>query len=242
MNTEKIFRFLGRKAGNAYNKGRWYYRSLFGSEDEVIRAESLVGRELAKKYLDEAAIISDPAVNQHLKQLGNQLTNRLTQEDRHFHYYLVEAEDVNAFAIPGGYIFVTTALMQQYRGQDSELAFILGHEIGHIVKGHAFQRTMANTSVQVLNRLLRTGSVVGGFAKQTLAKMLQSGYSQEQELEADWFGARLMHSAGFSQDFAVKSLQRLSQHAGSPSAFESYFTTHPGIDERIKQLQERIKS
>src|SRR5205823_6424711 len=113
-------------------------------------------------------------------------------------FVAVRAPEINAFALPGGYVFVTRRLLDFSRWDHAELAFVLGHEMGHVVKRHAIERLMANALFGgIAARLPVGGAVLRPHVAALLSTLLRQGYSREQELEADAFGARVAHAAGF---------------------------------------------
>jgi len=205
---EKIFRYLGRKAGQTYSKGRWIYNTLFGSEPEAIQAEYLMGRELARRYNSDVHLAHE-STQQVVQEIGDRLTERLTNPERKFHFHAIRSDDINAFALPGGFIYITDSLLHLYNSHEDEIAFVLGHEIGHVVLRHAFDRLLAQTSTKFISRIGRARSIFGNIAKKVVTQLIESQYSQSQELEADRFAIRLTKSANYDTEHAVSALNTL---------------------------------
>lgn len=106
---EKFFITLGRKLGTTVNKGKWYYKSLFGSEEEAIEAEHVLGKALAANISCEMKIDHDSSVQKLIDETGEKLIQKVVNKQRKFKLNIVLTKDINAFALPGGYIFITNA-------------------------------------------------------------------------------------------------------------------------------------
>ncbi len=237
---EKIFRYIGRKAGQTYSKGRWVYKTLFGSEKEAIRAEYVMGRELAR-YYNTSVYSADKDYQKLVDTVGSQLANRLTNADRQFHFHSIHRDEINAFALPGGFIYITDALVKVYNNDENKMAFVLGHEIGHVVLRHAFDRLLAQTSTKLISRIGSTSSIFGTVAKNVVTHLVSSQYSQSQELDADRFALQLMKSAKYPVDQAVSALEILRTNSETSSTVLPYFSTHPAVGKRIQEIKYQIK-
>jgi len=237
---EKFFRYLGRKAGQTYSKGRWVYRSLFGSDEEALRAEYLMGRELASRFSKDV-IPGGSELQQLIDEIGLQLTDRLTNDIRRFTFKVFQSEEINAFALPGGFIFITNSLIQTFDKDRQKLAFVLGHEIGHVVLGHAFDRLLAQTSTRIISRVWTAKSIFGNVTRNLLSRLIERQYSQEQELDADAFALKLMDSASYDITAAEQSLGLLQRENQENQSLSSYFSTHPAIEERIGTIRQRLQ-
>ncbi|HKI32286.1 MAG TPA: M48 family metalloprotease [Gemmataceae bacterium] len=233
-----FFYNLGRLVGPKVRKAEWVLRSLTGSEAEAIVAEQAVGRDLARAFVEQLGHDPDPVVREHLDYLAAKLT--AAQSDRRwgFRFLAVRAPEVNAFALPGGFVFVTRHLLEVCGWDHAELAFVLGHEMGHIVKRHAIERLMANTLFSgVVARLPVGGAVLRPHVAALLNTLLRQGYSREQELEADAFGARAARAAGFDPAGARRVLVRLAAESAAEPLLSGYFASHPPLDVRLRHLE-----
>lgn len=132
-----------------------------------------------------------------------------------------------------------------------EVAFILGHEMAHVMRGHAMQRmvnsTVVNAATQSVARVAAIGGLMGRLLFGAGSKFLHSAYSQDQELEADELGARLSAASSYDPRAALRMLERLKTITGgdnpadNPIDMEAYFSTHPPFDVRLKSLDRLIK-
>src|SRR4030042_1316361 len=200
-----VYYQIGVMLGRLVNRGRWYYQSLFGSERDALEAEYAVGGNLALKILKAYPAAEDSRAETLIENTGKRLLARL-KKTRKFHFYLILHPEINAFALPGGFIFVTAALAELM--DDQEIAFVLAHEIGHVVRGHPFDRVLAETSAQMISKIGKSG-ILGRPALETGERFLKRRYSREQEVEADRFAAEMMIFAGFAGGKGVSALMTM---------------------------------
>jgi len=234
---EKFFINWGRKLGTAVNKGTWYYKSLFGSEAEAIEAEFVLGKSLAANITRELKISDNSALQNLVNEIGGKLAAKVVNKKRRFKFQVVETNDINAFALPGGFIFVTHALLDKIELDRDELAYILSHEIMHVVLKHPINRILTDYSAQVISNIFVKGGAIGLIAKQLIGSLLRSSYSQDNELEADNYAVRLMNSAGFDPLASKSLLAKLAASSPENLPVYNYFLSHPAISERIEKIE-----
>jgi len=234
-----FFYTLGKLVGPKVRKGKWVWSSLTASPEEIIQAEYETGRDMAAAMLGEMPADADAQAGRWVGEIGGRLASRLTNRKRRWAFHLVGADAPNAFALPGGFIFITRSLLDLCERKPDEIAFILGHEIGHVIRGHAFDRMVSSTLFGVASRATPAGRVLGPGMVGMGIKLMQSAYTQDQELEADSFGARLAHSAGYDPGASIRMMQRLHDLHGDdalPEVF-AYFSTHPPFPARMAALR-----
>jgi predicted Zn-dependent protease len=237
-----FFYRLGRMVGPKLRQANWVFRSLTDTDAEALRAEQAVGRDLASAFLQQMELDREPAAEAILVDLKYRLARCLRNRTRHFQFLAVKAQEINAFALPGGYVFVTRPLLDFCQWNQDELAFILGHEMAHIVQGHAMDRMLANSMIRAtLGRLTPVGGLLGQPVVGLAANLLNQGYSQDNELEADRVGIQLAHCAGFDPSAAVRLFFRMRSLGGARSPLGGYFSTHPSLEIRIHELNRHIK-
>jgi predicted Zn-dependent protease len=233
-----FFYNLGKSVGANLRKARWVYSSLTGTEADAIRAENAVGRDLAQGFVRQAELDADPAVQQALTDIGARLARRVEGGQRQFSVRAVRTPEVNAYALPGGYVFLTRALLDFCAWDADETAFVVGHEMGHVLRFHAMDRLMANSVITAaVGRLSLGKGLLGAKAAGLMTGLLNQGYSQEQELDADGIGVRLAAAAGYDAAAATRLLARLASLAGAPAGISSYLASHPPVDLRIRNVQ-----
>jgi len=232
-----LFRNLGQMAGPHFRKARWVFRSLTGSPEEMIEAEFEVGRDMAHALAAEGRIDDDPVSARLLANMGGRLAGRLRNRQRRFTFQILIDPQINAFAMPGGFIFVTRSLLALCGAQENELAFVLGHEMAHVVRGHAMDRMVSGTVLNVASRASIAARMMNKTMLDAAMAMLQRAYSRDQELEADAFAVRLMISAELDPLAGAAVLIELAQHADEPDVLSGYFSTHPPLAERMERIR-----
>ncbi|MEJ2637480.1 MAG: M48 family metallopeptidase [Calditrichia bacterium] len=234
---------LFRKAGHAYSTGRWIVKSFAGSDEEEIAAEYMLGRSLAGELLKNIEREEDDAAGELVNRIGRDLCARLTNKKRRFTFIPVKSGEVNAFALPGGFVFVTTSLLSFCESDADELAFVLGHEMGHIVRGHAFDRMISNSALKIISNFHPATGFAGALSQKAISGLLTSQYSQDQELEADAFGVGIMNAAGYDMSGAAALMKKLATRLGQPDGglLKKYYSSHPEAAIRLKHIREEQK-
>jgi predicted Zn-dependent protease len=236
-----FFYNLGRAVGPALRKGRWLYESVAGTEADALRAEYAVGRDLAQAFLAEMQADPDPAARQLVHDLGATLAGRIRNRQWRFQVTSVLGREVNAFALPGGFVFLTRPLLDLCGGDRDELAFVVGHEMGHVLHGHAMQRIMNGWALSAAGRALPVPGVAGGVLLHQVKGLLHLAYARDQELDADQTGVRLVHSAGLDPRAAIRLLRRLQQSPAGDVTLGGYFSTHPPVEMRVEALARYLR-
>lgn len=208
--------------------------------------EMRIGNELAREYESPVVPVSTEvrATEHYLSTVGSRLAG-LAKRKLKYHFHLVpDTNLINAFALPGGHVFVGQGLLDRMTSED-ELAFVLGHEIEHIDHYHAVERVQVEAQLKNLNL-----DLVRGLAEIPVS-LWQAGYSKDEEMEADREGLRLAVAVGYSAKGAVNLLERWTKlrneyviHAETPTeelsqlaidSLTGYFRTHPLPSERLAQ-------
>jgi len=231
---DAFFELLGKKAGETFNKSRWLYDSFLGSEADGIASEYKLGHQMAREIKAESECVEI----EFIEGLCKSLTPWIKSPHR-FTCTVLRSDEVNAFVLPGGFIFLTDAMVNHCKGNEDELAFIIAHEMAHVVKGHAFDRMIAAHSIQVISKWLRVGGLLQTVAKQATMKFLETQYSRDNEHEADDFGIRLATVAGYDPKGAIHMFERLKDLGESD--IPEYFSTHPSFDSRIAHIKEAAR-
>jgi predicted Zn-dependent protease len=230
-----FFDGLGRRAADAVAKVKWTYSALAGTEEEARAAERELGIQMATTFLEEGEVhLTKDPISKPFREIGKTLHSCLTDRNRNFEFGCLASEVAQAITFPGGFVFVSTGLLELCNGDENAIAGVIGHEMGHVVKNHAFERAMASQMV----KLLSAGTVVGGPVKRTLmgliSRWLEKGYGEDQELEADVFAARIAYSAGFHPAGLIHFLSSLKPEV----LVGPYWETHPDRQKRIRNLKE----
>jgi predicted Zn-dependent protease len=235
-----LFYQLGRKLGRAAvplaRKSKWVWASLTGTEAEALQAETALGRAMAAAMRAAWRGVEEPNDAALLTEICQRLTARVRNKLRTFQAEVMHSGGLTALALPGGFIFVDHSLLDLCDRQADELAFVVGHEMAHVICEHAFDRLVARVGTDAVASLLGR-SAFGPWLRQTGLKLLQSAYSRDNELEADELGARLAQAAGYDPAGAFRLLERLGRRRGSGGELGDYFASHPPENERLAHLK-----
>jgi predicted Zn-dependent protease len=211
------------------------------SEDE----EVAVGRENAAQINAHLPIVTDPHVNGYIQALGAHIARATSRSDLDWHFYVVNAPQVNAFALPGGYVYVNRGLIES-TDRLSELAGTLGHEIGHVIQRHSAKRmeTAQKTNIGVavlctLTSICETG--LGQAAVQVGGTAFFARYTRADELEADSEAVVNVARAGFDPNGVPELFEfLLRERRYQPSKVEGWFASHPLEEARIERAKKLI--
>ncbi len=233
-------------------------------ENEYYVGRSVATNILAKhsyKYVDAAAIRKEnlKGLTLYVNQIGQILAAAALQTARSgdrpapiagFHFIVVESDQLNAFAAPGGYVFVTTAAVRAAKSED-ELAAILAHEIAHVVRGHALGTIKKSRYANISKDALKASGALSGEQLGQLTELLEGsiddmvdaffvkGYSRDTEFEADKVGVDIVAAAGYDPGAMVRYLNTLKANQKTGSG--GYYATHPSAADRIKKIDAQLK-
>lgn len=238
-----LFYNLGKMIGPRVRKIKWIWQSITASEAEVIKAEYEVGQDLAREIGNRLELDTKPRAGQMLNKVGRHLAACVANKLRTFSFEVIKGTEPNAFALPGGFIFVTRSLLELCDWNQDEIAFILGHEMGHVIRGHAMDRIIANSAIAVGARATPIRGLLASWLGRVGVKFLESAYSQDMELEADTLGARLVAVAGYDPHAPMQLLSRLSElnQPTEQSSLGNYFSSHPAFDIRIYNVDRLLR-
>jgi predicted Zn-dependent protease len=226
---------LGRQSRKHYRQAKWIWSWFAGTEDESIRAEEDYGRECAREFARQFSGDVPPQDRRLVEIVGSQLLNARRDPRRAFHFAVVPSNTANAYALPGGFVFVTKPLLDVCDHDPNKIAFFLGHEIAHVMLGHAKDQLTSSALISAVSaRLAGTGSL--------LHRMVSKGYSRTLELEADRQAVGLAVAAGFDSHGSVQALRCLSQISSGDTGLAEYFSSHPSSSHRIQELEKMFCS
>lgn len=207
--------------------------------------EVQMGQEYAQQINAQLPIVRDPELNRYINVLGDSIARLTSRRDLQWQFFIVDAKEVNAFAVPGGFVYVNRGLIERADQMD-ELAGVLGHEIGHVVKRHSIKQMEkaqgANVGVTLACILTSIcNSQIAGAAINIAGGAVFARFSRQDEAEADIEGFNNVVRAGISPAGIVTMFQKLiAERRSRPGAVESWFITHPLEEDRIQAVQARI--
>lgn len=209
--------------------------------------EVQLGTDYAAQINAELPIVQDPAIAQYVTLLGDSIARLADDRGLTWHFYVVDSPEVNAFAVPGGYIYINRGLIERAQTL-SQVAGVLGHEIGHVTERHSIQQMeksqQANLGLGLL--CILTPSVcqnqATGAAIQLGAGALFASFSRKDELEADAEGIKSMIRAGIDPNGVPEMFEILmAERERSPGAVDAWFSTHPTEESRIAESRQMIQ-
>lgn len=207
--------------------------------------EIQMGRDAAQQTLQQIGEVKDPGLQAYVSRIGKEIAARTERPQLPWEFHVVDDASVNAFALPGGFIFVTRGLMT-YMNNEAELATVLGHEIGHVTNRHSVSQ-MSKAQVAQL------GLGIGSILSPTIAKygqlagaglsLLFLQYSRDAENEADLAGFRYALNDNYDvrqMANVFQTLDRLDQATGGQGKLPNWLSTHPAPANRIANTQARL--
>ena len=214
------------------------------TEDEEVRISREFRRE-AKKVLK---FVNDPEVERYIDRIGRRILAATGPLSFDYRFFVVDEDQLNAFSVPGGSIYVYTGLIERTKNTD-ELAGVLGHEITH-AKNHHMARASGPDAVSILSLLAMvalarsgSGAQAAGMVGQAVSATRQLAFSRQLEMEADTLGTRYMAAAGYDPKGTIEFLKILDQErALNPVDVPAYILSHPISQERIANAELVVKS
>src|SRR3990167_9165653 len=237
---------FGLLAGCAHNPAT-------GRTDFVMMSESQelqMGRSYSQQILKENPRYADENLQAYVQQVGERVAKHSHRSNLQYHFTVVDSPDINAFALPGGHIYIHRGLLA-YLNSEAELAAVLGHEVGHVTARHGVQQQSQSSAWGILGQALAIGTGVGAAADLTsvLGSAFVRGYGRDMELEADGLGAQYLARSGYDPQARIevgKELKNQEEYAREQAArrgkaqpaggYPGVFDTHPDNDRRLQQV------
>lgn len=206
--------------------------------------EVAIGNKMDSQVYKKLAILQDPQKQERLNNIAHKVAAVSDRQDLTYHFRIVKDKEFNAFAIPGGFIYVNSGLMES--ATDDELACVLGHEIGHVAARHSIKKLEANLGYQVVMNIALgiSGQPAMAQAMDIAFDLTSLGYSRKDELLADKLSVKYAGKSGYNPYGMVTFFRKLEQEAkkkGGTLRIE-IFSSHPNIQERIKKVENEIKT
>jgi predicted Zn-dependent protease len=211
------------------------------SQDQEVE----LGRRNAEAVRAQLPLVQDPVSTGYVQQLGLSIARTTSRADLDWRFNIVDSREVNAFALPGGFIYVNRGLIERTEQLD-ELAGVLGHEIGHVVQRHSVEQiekqTKTGVAVELGCRLTDLcNSDVARAAIQVGGAALFARYSRQDEAEADSVAVQFVIDAGIDPRGIPTLFQRLiEERRRSPARIEAFFASHPLEEDRIVATEREI--
>lgn len=221
-------------------------KNVVKATSDIAEPEEInIGRDMSARLLGAAPLVNDPALQRYVNNVGRWLASQSERPDLPWHFGVLEAPEVNAFAVPGGTVFVTKGLVQRMQSE-AQLAGVLAHEISHVLRKHHLKAIQkgAQTSLagEALQRALKDQSAVAREKLISLGSELYTrGLDKSDEFEADRVGVVIAARGGYDSYGLPAVLQTLQAMNAQDSTLALMFKTHPSPTERLGALGERMQ-
>lgn len=237
---------LSGVAGCAINPVTGKSNFVMMTEEQEIQ----LGRANDPKIRAQFGVHKDENLQAYVQRVGERVAAKSHRPDLIYRFAVLDSPDVNAFALPGGYIYITRGLMA-YLNSEAELAAVLGHEVGHVTARHSVRQYSAATAGQIVASVfLRTQAAQSLF--NVIGNALLSGYGRDQELEADRLGAVYLARTGYDPNAMIEVIgvlknqeefekERAKAENREPRIYHGVFATHPSADQRLQEIVAEAK-
>ncbi|WP_423908564.1 M48 family metalloprotease [Candidatus Spongiihabitans sp.] len=222
-----------------------------GRSDFVLMSEQreiALGAQNHQQILKQYKVYEHPQLQQYVNEVGQKLAQQSHRNHLEFRFTLLDSPEVNAFALPGGYIYITRGIMA-YMNNEEQLAGVLGHEIGHVTARHGVRQQSAQVAAGIIGLIatIASGDKQVAEASNQLGDVLISGYGRNHELEADRLGAeylartdydpeKMLGVVGILKNQEEFELQRAREEGREPRVYHGVFSTHPRNDRRLQEV------
>ena len=227
-----------------------------GKQDFVMITEEQeiqMGREYNSQILKMNPVYEDQELQEYVQSIGESLALKSHRPNLIYRFTVLDSPDINAFALPGGYIYINRGLMS-YFSSEEELAAVLGHEIGHVTARHSVRQYSQSQLMGILSAAIEVnaGRTAGNIANLASGALL-SGYGREMELEADDLGAQYIYQDGYSpqgmydvlsvlKDQEIYAKKIAEQRGQEPRSYHGVFASHPSNDLRLQEVLDNVSN
>lgn len=207
-----------------------------------------IGLEMHKEITENLPVYQQDRLNNYVREIAEKLIKNSSSPEQKFTFTIIDSPDINAFATPGGYIYIYRGLLN-YMNSEAQLAAVLAHEIAHITEDHASSQQRAQTGSNILAGIVTilTRSSEVGRASALWGAATVKGYGRDMELEADRIGAEIMAASSYNPHAMMEMISLLKDHERfskklareSGRAVQTYhglFSTHPRNDQRLREI------
>jgi len=217
---------------------------VFMSEAKEIR----LGDSYDKKVRNQYGVYPDPKLQAYVQGIGEKLAAQSHRPDLKYHFTVLDGPEVNAFALPGGYVYITRGILA-YINSEAELAAVLGHEIGHVTARHGVRQHSAATATGVVGAILGAATGIQGTQDlfNVFGNAILSGYGRDHELESDRLGAEYLARTGYDPQAMIGVIgilknqeefekKRAAAEKRPARIYHGVFASHPSADKRLQEV------
>lgn len=225
-----------------------------GQQDFVMMSESqeiALGRTSDAEVRKQYKVYPSPALQSYVNRVGQEVAAHSHRPNLYYHFTVLDTPEINAFALPGGYVYITRGILA-YLNSEAEMAAVLGHEIGHVTARHGVRQQSAaqaaNIGISIASIFVpELNTQIGHDLSNLMGGALLSGYGREHELEADRLGAQYLARTHYDPQAMIRVIDVLKnqelfdveiarQEGREPRRYHGTFATHPDNDTRLQQV------
>ena len=233
-----------QQAPSSQKPGDQLAQALLGGRTSP-EEERQIGRQIAGNLLGASPLVRDEALQRYVNRVGRWVAMQSERPDLPWRFGVIDTEDINAFAAPGGYVFITKGLYKKLENE-AELAGVLGHEVGHVIKKHHLKLLQQTQMVSALGGLLGQKLKDQNQVVQNLigngAEIVARSLDKEAEFEADRIGMVLAARAGYDAYALPAVLQEIGHVPDKDNRLALLYKTHPHPDDRIARLSDAVET
>lgn len=222
-----------------------------GKQNFVMMSEAqelALGRQASEQIGQQMSMLKDPKWRAYVQRIGEQLASQSHRSNIPYQFNVVDSADINAFALPGGHVYINRGLLI-YLNSEAQMAAVLGHEIGHVTARHGVRQQSMAMGAGLIGQLITigTGMPAAGDLSNMLGTAMVRGYGRDMELEADGLGAEYLARTGYRPNSVLDvigalkdqdsySKQQAEAQGKQVESYHGLFATHPTHDQRLQQV------
>jgi predicted Zn-dependent protease len=224
---------IGNRDIGGRGLGNWYH----------VETEIRMGKEYAQQIEQSAKLVQDPVVNEYINRVGQNLV-RHSDAKVPFTIKVIDSDEINAFALPGGFFYVNSGLILA-ADDEAELAGVMAHEIAHVAAHHAARQMTRGQWANILTvPLIFVGGGIGYAARSAAGLGLPltfMSFSRGFESEADYLGTQYMYAAGYDPQAMISFFEKVeAQEKKKPGSLAKAFASHPQTPDRMEKIQKEM--
>jgi predicted Zn-dependent protease len=205
-------------------------------------SEVSIGRDMTKQIEQKYKVSADASLKQRVERIGKRIAAASDRQDLQYQFNVIQDKELNAFALPGGFIYVNSGLMNA--ATDDELACVLAHEVGHVAARHSVKKLQTTLGYQLVLGLAlgATGQQAMGSAMDVVYGLINLGYSRQDEQLSDKLSVKYAKKAGFNPYGMITFFEKLKKDSQTQGGHYKpvFLSSHPGTDERIQNVYNEI--
>lgn len=235
------FLLCGCSVQRYYNTATQQEETYFYSTDKEVKIGDSLSEEVEKRFKPD----NDPLIQQRVNEIGQKIAEVNERKDLRYYFKVLDEKEVNAFAIPGGYVYIFKGLWDKISNDDSQIAAVIAHEVAHIAARHSIKRLQSALGVNVLAVMVAATPSMDGRSKQRALAGINElilAYSREDELQSDLLSINYLSKSGYNPTAILDVLEILEKVQREKPIGPAHQKTHPYISERKKTVRQLINN